>query len=246
MPLFYTMEAIILAGGLGTRLREAVTDVPKCLARVQGKPFLHYLISLLQHNGVTRFVFSVGYLAHQVIEFLQARLEEADYRVVFEEEPLGTGGAVMKSLAACQAEAVWVVNGDTYFDAPWQPVVNDFSRYEPLCTLLLKEMQDFDRYGSVQLNQDGFIAGFFEKKWCSQGYINSGTYLFNRSRMLSLGQQLPEKFSLENELLVPQAPSNQLRGCVCDGYFIDIGIPEDYFRANEELPERVGKLAKLR
>lgn len=234
-------EAIILAGGLGTRLRSVVADKPKCMAPVAGKPFLHYLISLLQKNGVEHFIFSVGYL-HEIIEdYLKKNYPELKYKISFEEEPLGTGGAIKQACSKAFGKNVIVCNGDTLYKIDCNLLSNFHKEKNAVCSLSLKPMADFDRYGVVELNEDHSIKLFKEKQFYKSGLINGGVYALDVNRFLK--ENLPEKFSFEKEFLEKNInPENQIAtlfGQVQDEYFIDIGVPEDYKKAQVELASMV-------
>jgi D-glycero-alpha-D-manno-heptose 1-phosphate guanylyltransferase len=226
-------EAIILAGGLGTRLRSAVPDAPKCMAPVAGKPFLSYVIDSLRRQGVQRFIFSLGYLSEQIEGWLKEAYPTLQYTTVIEQEPLGTGGGILLALKSATSGHVLVANGDTLFeiDLAKQAAAHAITGAE--CTLALKPMTNFDRYGVVTLDENGVVTGFAEKKHYSEGLINGGIYLLSREALLAKG--FPEKFSFEKEYLEPAAHDGKLAGVVQEGYFIDIGIPKDYARAQEEL-----------
>lgn len=228
------MEVIILCGGLGTRLRGVVHDIPKCLAPINGKPFLGYLLDWLGGYSVNHVVFSVGYLREQVIDFVQSQEWSFSYDFAEEETPLGTGGGIRLALGYCHENQVFVVNGDTFY-----PVDLDSMPSEYPVTLALKPMKDFDRYGAVSVatptHADALlVAAFHEKQYCPEGLINGGVYAIDRSR-LDLSS-MPEKFSFEKEVLEPGAAIGQIGGWVSYAYFIDIGIPEDYERAQWALP----------
>ena len=197
---------------------------------VAGRPFLAYLLEGLARGGVTRVVLSVGHLREQVIAFMESRPWpfQVDYAV--EETPLGTGGGIRLALSRCQEDKVLVVNGDTLFDVD----IASLSFDAPV-TLALKPMRDFSRYGAVELEPDGLVKAFREKAPCAEGLINGGVYAILRS-LLSM-DHLPEKCSFETDVLQPLAAAGQVAGVVQDGYFIDIGIPEDYAKAQVELPE---------
>ena len=232
-------EAIILAGGLGTRLRSVVSDTPKCMAVVAGKPFLHYVISSLQENGIENFVFSVGYM-HEVIEaWLQNNYSTLNHTISLEEEPLGTGGAIKLACSKASGKDVIVANGDTLYKTDCRLLSQFHKGKKAGCTLSLKPMVNFDRYGVVNLNQDHSIKSFKEKQFYQSGLINGGVYALNVERFLK--EDLPEKFSFESDYLekniFPNDQSKKVYGIVQDKYFIDIGIPEDYERAQQELKE---------
>jgi len=226
-------EAIILAGGLGTRLRDAVPDLPKCMAPVNGIPFIAYVIRYLANQGIEHFIFSLGYRSEAFTQFLVETLPDKNYTVIIEDEPLGTGGAIRLACSAAKDSNVLVVNGDSIFK-------NDLSAQATLhlskkadCTLALKPMEHFDRYGAVELNNDNSIALFKEKQLVEKGLINGGVYIINVASFLQ--EQLPEKFSFETEYLQKFYTTRTIVGISQDGYFIDIGIPEDYLRAQTEL-----------
>ena len=232
-------EAIILAGGLGTRLRSVISDTPKCMAPVAGKPFLHYVISFLQKNRIENFIFSVGYM-HEAIEiYLQSNYPELKYSISLEEEPLGTGGAIKLACSKALGKDVIVANGDTIFKINCDSLSQFHKEKNAACTLSLKPMVNFDRYGVVELNEDSSVRSFKEKQWYQSGLINGGVYALNVEKFLE--ESLPEKFSFESDYLeknifsVNQNP--KLYGIIQNEYFIDIGIPEDYERAQEELKE---------
>ena len=223
------MEAVILAGGLGTRLRGVIGEIPKCMAPVGGKPFLQYQLEWLSRFDIGHVVLSVGYLREQIVDFVQGR--EWPFRISFavEKEPLGTGGGIRLALAKCKGNQVFVLNGDTFFNVD----LNALTFTAPV-TLALKPMRDFDRYGAVDWDGN-LVNAFREKKYCAEGLINGGVYAIDRSQLdMSL---FPKTFSFEREVLEPLADYGLVAGEVQDGYFIDIGIPEDYARAQRELPE---------
>lgn len=222
------MEVIVLAGGLGTRLRSVIHEIPKCLAPVGGVPFLQYLLDWLSAYPVEHVVFSVGYLREQIIDFVKDQEWPFSYDFAVEEEPLGTGGGIRLALDMCKGDHVFVVNGDTFYPVD----LTAFSFDKPI-TLVLKPMKDFDRYGAVSF--DGvLVTAFHEKQHCAEGLINGGVYAIDRSR-LDLSS-LPERFSFEKEVLEPGAAIGEVGGVVSDAYFIDIGVPEDYERAQWALP----------
>ena len=249
------MEIIVLAGGLGTRLRSVVQDLPKCMAPVAGKPFLEYLLNWLCQEEATHIVFSVGYLREQVMDYVGSRPWPFRYDFAIENEPLGTGGGIRLALGYCTEDKVFVVNGDTFF-----PVrLADMPSLSPI-TLALKPMRGFSRYGAVSVQEtpgqaggnDSIIPGgdgrvmpggtghlqvtaFQEKRYCEEGLISGGVYLL-RPQAINL-ELLPAKFSFEKEVLEPGAAIGQIGGWVSDAYFIDIGVPEDYALSQQELPE---------
>jgi D-glycero-alpha-D-manno-heptose 1-phosphate guanylyltransferase len=226
-------EAIILAGGLGTRLRETVPDLPKCMAPVAGKPFLSHVIDHLRMQGIERFIFSLGYKWEVIEDYLQKQYSTLNYTSVIEEEPLGTGGAIQLAIQKFASGNVVIANGDTLFNINLDEVSKMHLAADAECTLALKPMRNFDRYGVVETNGAGKIISFQEKKIYQQGIINGGVYLLNREKFIS--RLLPEKFSFEKEYLEKFCAEGNFYGSVQDRYFIDIGIPEDFKRAQQEL-----------
>jgi D-glycero-alpha-D-manno-heptose 1-phosphate guanylyltransferase len=228
-----TATAIILAGGLGTRLRSAVPDLPKCMAPVAGKPFLYYVIEHLTNQGVEHFIFSLGYM-HEVIEaFLRENYPALKYELSIEAQPLGTGGAIRLACAKAIDKNVLVLNGDTLFKTDVNKLMAFHKQTDAACTLALKPMQNFDRYGVVEINQEGYIQSFKEKQFFTEGYINGGVYALNVRRFLEL--DLPGIFSFEKDYLEKYYTTEKMLGLVQDEYFIDIGIPEDLAKANSQM-----------
>lgn len=226
-------EAIILAGGLGTRLRSAVPDLPKCMAPVKGRPFLSFLIDYFLDQGVSRFVFSLGYKHEVITDYLGSAHPGLDYAYTIETMPLGTGGAIRLACAQAKTTDVLVANGDTMFQVNVAALDNFHHEKNADVTLCLKRMEDFDRYGVVALNEDGRIRRFEEKKHYREGLINGGIYGLKVKPFLEL--DFPPVFSFEQSYLEAYAGSRPMYGLVQDAYFIDIGIPEDYNRAQIEL-----------
>ena len=226
-------EAIILAGGLGTRLRSAVPDLPKCMAPVAGKPFISYVIDHYLQEGIDRFIFSLGYKHEIVEEYLMAHYSNLSLAFVVEEEPLGTGGAIKLAATEVAGKTALVLNGDTIFRIRLKKLAPFHHMCGADCTLSLKPMKNFDRYGVVELNPDYSISNFKEKQFYSEGLINGGVYALNAGKFLR--ENLPEKFSFEKDYLEKLFPQRRMYGVVQDEYFIDIGIPEDYEKAQTDL-----------
>lgn len=221
------MECVVLAGGMGSRLQSVVSDVPKCMAPVAGKPFLYYLISSLAAAGFKHIILSLGY-KHDVVEaWLAADPPAVDISFVTESEPLGTGGAVKYALTKATQKDVFIFNGDTFFAIDPAGMLRLHREKKAIATLALKEMRDFDRYGVVEINASGYITRFLEKQFCRSGLINGGAYLIAKESL----NGLPDKFSLEKDFFEKQVSSGSLAGFESEGYFIDIGIPEDYRQA---------------
>ncbi|HEY1018828.1 MAG TPA: nucleotidyltransferase family protein [Sediminibacterium sp.] len=226
-------EALILAGGLGTRLREAVPDLPKCMAPVNGRPFISFVIRHLAKQGVEHFVFSLGYKSEAFLDFLSRELPPGTYDIVIEETPLGTGGAIQYASRQCIEPFFVVVNGDSIFQIDLASLADFHFSHKSCCTLALKPMENVDRYGSVETDPTGRISLFKEKQFFEKGLINGGVYLINKAYLFE--KELPEKFSFETDFLQKFYKEGSIFGIPQAGYFIDIGIPEDYQRAQTEL-----------
>ena len=229
-------ECIILAGGLGTRLRSEVADLPKCMAPVAGKPFLHWVIQYLLSQKISIFIFSTGYMHEKIEAYILNEYPHLNVKFSVEEEPLGTGGALKMAMKLFTGEHVLAVNGDTIFETDNKKLLYYHIENRAACTLALKPMKNFDRYGSVETDHDGTIVSFAEKKYLKEGLVNGGVYIINR---LSFEQtDLPAKFSFEKDYLEKYCGAQKMVGVEDNGYFIDIGIPEDFKRANEEFKNR--------
>lgn len=226
-------ECIILAGGLGTRLRSAVPDLPKCLAPVAGRPFLAHVIDYYQSQGITQFIFSLGYKHEMIEEFLAQDYPSLKKRIVLEESPLGTGGAIKLACTHADEKNVLVINGDTLFKVELPMLAALHEQRASHCTLALKPMQHFDRYGVVELNADQSIKSFHEKQYYEEGLINGGVYALQREKFLE--ESLPVVFSFERDYLEKCYTQRPMYGQVQGAYFIDIGIPEDLAKANHDL-----------
>jgi D-glycero-alpha-D-manno-heptose 1-phosphate guanylyltransferase len=228
-------EAIILAGGLGTRLRDTVPDLPKCLAPVNGHPFIYYVVKYLEQEGINRFIFSLGYRSEAFTEYITRSLPAGNFECVIEKVPLGTGGAILFACKQVKEQNVVIVNGDSIFKTDLATQSDFHTAHRADCTLGLKPMRNFERYGAVELNPDHTISLFKEKQFYEKGLINGGVYILNVPVFFS--RSLPEKFSFETDYLQKYYAENRIYGVENDGYFIDIGIPEDYTKAQTELTE---------
>ncbi|MDB5191223.1 MAG: nucleotidyltransferase [Segetibacter sp.] len=226
-------EAIILAGGLGTRLRSAVPDLPKCMAPINGVPFLKFVIDHMVSKGIEFFIFSLGYKSEVIEDFLKTQYPALFYKIIVEDEPLGTGGAIKKACKIAKSKSVLVANGDTLFKIDIIKLAGFHTLSGANCTLSLKTMENFDRYGVVQTDADHVILSFEEKKHYEKGCINGGVYALHVNKFLD--ESLPEKFSFEKDYLEKYYNKRRMFGLVQDEYFIDIGIPEDFEKAQLEL-----------
>jgi len=232
------MEVIILAGGLGTRLREVVSDLPKPMALVNEKPFLHYVLSWLNRYPISKIILAVGYKPEVITDYFGDTFNSINLEYSRERSPLGTGGAIKQALGYTSAENILIVNGDTFFPIDIHRFYDFHIKNNAFLSVALKKMTDIDRYGSV-VCRDNTIIEFREKKKLSEGLINGGIYLVNRKMMLEM--TLPDVFSFEKEVLEKQAGSPGLAGLIFDDDFIDIGVPGDYYRAGLFLATSSGR-----
>jgi len=219
-------EAIILAGGLGTRLRSAVPELPKCMAPVNDIPFIDFVLAYLQKEGITKFIFSLGYKSEVIIQHLDEHYGSLNKSYVVEQEPLGTGGAIKLACTKATERNALIVNGDTLFDVNLSTLSSFHFNSQSHCSIALKEMKDFSRYGSIETNVDGAITMFKEKQYCSEGFINGGIYLLNIEAFNKI--KISEVFSFEKDFLEQHIKQLHFFALPQNGYFIDIGIPEDY------------------
>jgi len=227
------MECIVLAGGLGTRLQGVIGDYPKCMAPINDKPFLHYVFKYLTHQKCTRVVLSLGYKYKTVLEWLgtQDLPFEVDYTIEY--SPLGTGGGISLAMWRTKADEIFVLNGDTMFnvDLPMMAAFHKDKKAET--TLALKGMQNFDRYGTVVTDDStSCITSFEEKKYRERGWINGGVYLVNKAALTD--KNLPIKYSFEKDYFEAFVQYGKFYGFKSADYFIDIGIPADYEKAQED------------
>ena len=224
------MECVVLAGGMGTRLRSVVADLPKCMAPVAGRPFLDWLLESLEAACFDHIILSLGYRHEAVEAWIAERPSKARISCVVETEPLGTGGGVKLALQQACEDNVFILNGDTFFGVDFNALHAFHLQRGAVTTLALKPLCDFDRYGAVECDEQGFITAFREKQPCAEGLINGGIYLLQRDAL----DEMPVRFSLEKDFFEPLTAKAALAGFRSEGYFIDIGIPADYARAQRD------------
>jgi D-glycero-alpha-D-manno-heptose 1-phosphate guanylyltransferase len=225
----------ILAGGLGTRLREAVADTPKVLAEVNGRPFLTYILDRLADAGAGRVVLCTGYLAERITRTLGGRYR--NMKLLYSEEavPLDTGGALHLALSLLNSDPVLVMNGDSFCDADLLLFTEQHRNSGAAASLVLAQVADVDRYGAVSLAPDNAITRFAEKgNRQGKGLINAGIYLFARSVIEAIPRR--RAVSLERDVF-PALIGHGLYGFPQKGRFLDIGIPDDFYAASALLQE---------
>ena len=238
-------QAVILAGGFGTRLSHIVSDKPKPLAPIGGeqKPFLEFVIKTLKKQGFDNFVFLTGYKAEQIEEQFK-QLKNAAF--IKEENALGTGGAILNAFDKLQDE-FFVINGDTFFDIDYD-ILERFGKDKPI-SLALRYTNNIERYGFVEIDDKYLIKSFIEKGSLPEnkidGYINGGIYYVHKSALKPYAEKYNGEFiSLETEIFPKLLLNKELNGLPLGGCFIDIGIPEDYYRAQDLIPDWIAKEMK--
>ena len=225
------MEAIILAGGFGTRLREVVPDLPKPMAPIAGRPFLEILLASLARKGMQRVILSLGFMAEKITAHFGDSFAGMALDYVVEREPLGTGGAVRLAMTHCNADHVFVFNGDTFLDIEAGAVESHWQKHRhPI--IVGREVLETARYGRLLIER-GEVVGFAEKGAKGPGTINAGCYVFNRGQLVEFA--LGQAFSLEADYLAWAVAEERFDLFPTRGQFIDIGVPDDYARAQIDL-----------
>ena len=234
------MEAVLLCGGLGTRLRSVVSDRPKPMADIAGKPFLHYLVKMLSESGVRHLIFALGYMGEQIEAYFQSGEEYGlSISYSYEDSPLGTGGAIRNALSRVSEENVLVLNADTYFHTDYENLFMQQLKNKAAMTIASRKIEDISRYGAILKDESGRILRWNEKMSSDQveaprpGEINGGIYVMQKS----LIEKIPEgKQSLENDCIPAWLKDGvYLQAISSDGYFMDIGIPEDYAQFRKDI-----------
>ncbi|MCD6039906.1 MAG: hddC 2 [Gammaproteobacteria bacterium] len=224
------MQAIILAGGFGTRLQSVIKNSPKPMALIHGKPFLAYLLDYLKFHKITKIILSVHYLREQIQIFFKTNYEGMDIRYAIEDQPLGTGGAIVNAFQYIDtSESVFVINGDTFLQLDYEAMLAQHHKMSSVMTIALRKMANCSRYGVV-LTDGHRVTGFGAQGSNSAGLINAGVYLMKPSFF----QEFPvadSVFSFERDFLFHRIEQLCPDAFIVDDYFIDIGVPEDYARA---------------
>ena len=227
--------AIILAGGFGTRLQTVVSDLPKPMAPVNGVPFLNYQLQYLKHFGIKKIIFSLGYLFEKIQDYYKSEFDGLQIDYVIEEKPLGTGGGIRLAMEKCTDDVTLVLNGDSFFDVPLNDFFKLYQTTNSQCSLALREVDDAARYGTIEVSAaNNRITSFKEKTNISHaGLINGGVYILNKRLFLKY-TPADINFSIEKDFFETQLNSLQINGQAFEGYFIDIGVPEDYHKAQHD------------
>lgn len=226
--------AIILAGGFGTRLQSVVNDLPKPMAPINGEPFLNYQLNYLKHYGIKNVILSVGYLAEKIKAYYGSNFNGLEIDYVVEENPMGTGGGIRLALEKCTESLSFVLNGDSFFDVDLIKFYDLHIQNRSQISLALRKVNNSERYGTIEKTKENIIISFKEKSGIDyEGIINGGVYLLDKNLYL---QKTPSatNFSIEKDFFEKQLSNSLISGFEFEGYFIDIGIPEDYLKAQND------------
>ena len=229
--------AIILAGGMGTRLKTIISDLPKPMAPIMNVPFLTYQLNYLKHFGIKKVIFSVGYLSEKIIAHYNQSFENISIEYSIEKNPLGTGGGIRMAMSNLKEDLVLILNGDSFFDLNLEQFYNLHLEQKAEFSLALRYVNNSERYGNIEFNSSNQITSFIEKNQLNQsGYINAGVYIL--SKKLYLQNTKPNiNFSIEKDFFEKQLNQLIIKGFEFKDYFIDIGIPEDYLKAQDDFKE---------
>lgn len=230
------ITAIILAGGMGTRLRSAVPDLPKPMAPISGRPFLEHQMDYWIAQGVNQFVVSVGYMKEVIMDHFGTSYRGTLLTYTIEDEPLGTGGGLLLAAQGLNTPFL-VLNGDTFFEVVLDELLGFHAKHESEWTFSLFRANEVGRYMGMDVNPDGEILSLKSGTGAPGRLANGGVYLINPSVLHKTKFVPGHKLSLEDDLLPAfVAQGGKLYGLEFTGSFIDIGVPDDYFRAAEVLP----------
>lgn len=223
------MQAIILCGGLGTRLRQVVSEVPKPMAPIYGKPFMQILVDNLVKAGVNKIIFAVGYKKEIIKDFFGDNYKDVTMIYSEEDHPLLTGGAMKQALQFVDEDNALILNGDCYLNLDYKKIFQQHVNSSAMETMAVKPMYNFDRYGNVIMDESGRIVEFREKEPTPFGHANVGCYVVRKDIFNDYEKELGNEFSHEVNYVTKHLKDHKICGYIHDGYFIDIGIPEDYY-----------------
>jgi len=234
-PPSLNLQALILVGGLGTRLRTIVSDRPKPMAMIHGKPFLEYQVEFLKKNGINDIILSTGYMGEKIEEYFNSGEKLGiSIRYVKEKELLGTGGAI-KNAKNMLDEQFFVLNGDSIFLIDVNNMIKFHKENHSDATLALAKVNDRSRYGNVHVDSKFQITGFVEKGNSDGRLVSGGVYYFEKSCFQ--WDSLPEKFSIENDFFPKLVIEKKVFGFVSNSYFIDIGTVDDHDKFGQHIAE---------
>ena len=228
---------IILAGGFGTRLQKVVSDVPKPMAQINGEPFLNYQLNYLKYFGIKTIIFSTGYLAEKISDYYKTNFNGLTISYSHETSPLGTGGGIRLAIDKTTDEEVLVLNGDSFFDLNIEQFYKLHKTANSATSLALRNVSDASRYGTIIKNTENKIISFKEKNGnVNEGIINGGVYILNKNNFIK-HTPATKNFSIEKDFFETKINNQTIFGFEFNGYFIDIGIPEDYLKAQHDFKE---------
>jgi D-glycero-alpha-D-manno-heptose 1-phosphate guanylyltransferase len=237
MTMCAPLPCLILAGGLGTRLRSVLGDeCPKALAPVGDRPFLGWLLQSLAQQGVSEAVLSVGFGRDSIKEFIASSRPEIAVSFVEEHEPLGTGGAIVHALRNHGAPAMLVMNGDTLCDLDLSALCTYFHETAADIVMAAARVPDASRYGTLRFNDRSRRLSAFKEKQEGAGFVNAGVYAIHADCLFE--RDLPERFSFERDFLEASLQTLDVRVYTEVEAFIDIGVPQDYARAQTFIPQK--------
>jgi D-glycero-alpha-D-manno-heptose 1-phosphate guanylyltransferase len=223
-------EAIVLAGGMGTRLKSVISNIPKPMAIVAQKPFLTYILDQLCNTRIANVKLSVGYKHEVIQDYFGSNYKHLNLEYIFESEPLGTGGGIRLAAESCKSKSLLICNGDTYFDVELEKFINAHNENQNGMSIALKFMEKVNRYGMVDLDGSKLLRFNEKSEDLKSGWINGGIYVLDRELFLS--NTKPGRFSMETDFMEKMVDDIKIEGFKSEGYFVDIGIPEDYLKAN--------------
>lgn len=236
------IEAVVLAGGQGTRLSTLVRDVPKPMADIAGKPFLWWLLTRLRHQGIGHVLLAIGYKSEAIRDYFGEAFDGVEISYSIESKPLGTGGAIKLALSKAREPQVIILNGDTYADAELRELMRRLETPGADLAIAVMRLDNVARYGAISIDEESnTLTGFHEKQGSAGGYVNAGVYCLRRD--IFARYSVPAKFSFERDFL-PKYLS-RLRPVAFKGVraFVDIGTPDDYALAQELIPILAAKCA---
>ena len=229
-------EAIILAGGKGTRLQSAVANIPKPMALIDNVPFLTYLLNYLKKYNIEHVILSTDNKWEAIHEHFGDNYKSIRISYAVEEEPLGTGGGIKLAMEKVEGEDVYILNGDTFFDVNLCDLSEFYFVHQADMTITVKRKSNFFRYGTVELDVCK-VVGFKDKQLLKSGLINGGIYLMKKNLFKAFN--MPDKFSLQTDFMEKHLSNLRICAMRCSEYYIDIGIPADYEKANKDLPAKI-------
>jgi len=221
-----SLDILVLAGGLGTRIRPVLADLPKLLVPISGRPYLAHLLDWLRRFGARRVVLGLGHRANAVIEYLRAHATpDLEVATVVEPRPLGTAGAIRFARSELQSDPALVMNGDSFTDADLCAFVDHYRTAGAIGSILCAEVDDAGRYGRVELDRRGRIRGFIEKDaaFCGSALISTGNYLLSAALLDDIATGTAA--SVERDVF-ERLPSGALATYAGRFKFIDVGTPE--------------------